>query len=373
MKTDIRQGFVAAGVAVLTVGIFLFDILTPRGLTNQVLYVVPLLLSFLSANKTFPLIVAGVCSLLTAVGWMWSPDIFNIPHWVIASNRLFSLVVIWTPVVYYRQRRKHEEELTQLNEELDRRVQARTRELAEVNESLVAEVSERIQTEQSLEASRRELRQLASQLLRVQEEERRRISRDLHDDVNQRLALLAIEIEDIEQHLPSPTYQVDTALRSLQGRIAELSEDVRHLAYQYHPSILDDLGLPIAMQRLVDDFVARNNIEGTLMCTDIPAVLPQHIATCLYRVTQESLSNVMRHAKASRFEIGLSRSRLGLTITITDNGVGFPPERSRNGSEGLGFLSMKERVALVDGAFSIESAVGAGTRVRVTVPLMEEM
>lgn len=372
MLSKARQGFIAGGVAALTVGVFLSDILTPRGLTNQVLYVIPLLLSFLSASTAFPLVVAGVCSLLILVGLVLSPDVFQIPLWVIASNRLFSLVVLWTPVLYYRQRRKHEEELMRMNEELEIRVQKRTKELASVNNALVAEVSERMQTEQSLESSRRELRQLASQLLRVQEEERRRISRDLHDDVNQRLALLAIEIEDLEQHLSSPTYQVSNALRGLHGRVAELSEDVRHLAYQYHPSILDDLGLPIAIQRLVDDFVARNNIEGTLTYADVPEVLPQPLATCLYRVTQESLNNVLRHAKASRIEIGLSRSRLGLTITITDNGVGFPSERSRNGFEGLGLLSMKERVALVDGTFSIESTVGKGTQVQATVPLMEE-
>ncbi len=89
-------------------------------------------------------------------------------------------------------------------------------------------------------------------------------------------------------------------------------------------------------------------------------------------MTQESLNNVMRHAKASRIEIGLSQSRFGLTITITDNGVGFPSEQSRNGSEGLGLLSMKERVALVDGTFSIASAVGKSTQVQAFVPLMEE-
>ena len=123
MKTEIRQGFVSSGVAALTIGIFVFDVLTPRGLTNQVLYVIPLLLSFLSANKTLPLKVASICSVLTVAGWMVSPDVFQIPLWVTAGNRLFSLVIIWTPVLYYRQRRKHEEELTRLNEELETRVQ----------------------------------------------------------------------------------------------------------------------------------------------------------------------------------------------------------------------------------------------------------
>jgi signal transduction histidine kinase len=252
------------------------------------------------------------------------------------------------------------------------RVRTRTRELAAVNESLVVEVSERMQTEQSLEASRRELKQLAAQLLRAQEEERRRISRDLHDDVNQRLALLAMEIEGVERQVSSPTYQIGNALRGLQVRVAELSEDVRHLAYKYHSSILDDLGLPIAMQRLVDDFVARTNIQGTLVCRNIPEHLPQDVATCLYRVAQESLNNVMRHAKASHVDVDLAWSKQDLTMTIADNGAGFAFELSRNGTDGLGLLSMKERIAGVDGTLHIESAIGKGTHVKAVVPLEEE-
>ena len=270
-----------------------------------------------------------------------------------------------------QQGRTYQEELQQLNEALDRRVQVRTQELASANESLVAEVAERMQTEVSLESSRQALQKLAFQLLRVQEEERRRISRDLHDDINQRLALLAMDIEAVERQLNFSAGHVREAIRTIQDRVVELSDVVRHLAYQLHPSILDDLGLPIALQRLVDDFTARSHIQGSFGHKNIPAVVPQEVATCLYRVAQESLNNVARHAAASRVDVELTQSRSGLTVTITDDGVGFDSEQPRHGAHGLGLLGMKERVALVHGDLQVSSAVGKGTRVQVAVLVPE--
>ncbi len=271
------------------------------------------------------------------------------------------------------QSRMHQEELQQLNEALDKRVQVRTQELATVNESLLAEVAERMQTESSLESSRQALEKLALQLLRVQEDERRRISRDLHDDINQRLALLAMDIEAVERQLSVSPGRAAQAICAIQDRVVDLSDVVRHLAYQLHPSILDDLGLPIALQRLVDEFTARSHIQGSFGHKDIPATIPQEIATCLYRVAQESLSNVARHAAASRVDVEMTRSQSGLTVTITDNGVGFDVEQPRQGPHGLGLLGMKERVALVHGDLQVVSAVGKGTRVQVVVLVPEEV
>ncbi|MEK6764242.1 MAG: PAS domain S-box protein [Nitrospirota bacterium] len=271
------------------------------------------------------------------------------------------------------QSRMHEEELQRLNEALDRRVQARTQELAAVNDSLVAEVTERMQTAASLEQSRQALQKLAFQLLRVQEEERRRISRDLHDDINQRLALLAMDIEAVGRQLNFSTDHVGRAVREIQERVVELSDVVRHLAYQLHPSILDDLGLPIALQRLVEDFTARSHIRGSFEHKNIPAAVPQEIATCLYRITQESLNNVVRHAEASQVDVELTGAQSELVVTITDNGVGFDSKQLRNGSHGLGLLGMKERVALVHGNLHVVSAVGKGTRVQVVVLVPAEV
>lgn len=372
MNRGTRQGFIAAGVAISTVILFVVDLHTPLAMATDVLYIVPVLLALFSPHRWFPVTVAAMATILTAVGGVWSPRSYNIPGWIPFVNHLLTGVVIWMPVWYFSQRRKHEEELQRLNEALDRRVQVRTRELASVNESLVAEVAERMQTEQSLESSRQELQQLASRLLCVQEEERRRISRDLHDDINQRLALLAMEIEAVERQLSSSPVHVGRAVRAIQDRVVELSEDVRHLAYQFHPSILDDLGLSIALQRLVDDFTVRSNVRGSFGHNNLPGVVPQEIATCLYRVAQESLNNVARHAQASRVDVELTRSQSWLTVTITDDGVGFDFEQSQHGQHGLGLLSMKERVALVHGALQIISVVGTGTRVQVVVPVLEE-
>lgn len=270
-----------------------------------------------------------------------------------------------------QQGRMHQEELQRLNEALDRRVRARTQELASVNESLVAEVAERMQTEESLEQSRQALQKLAFQLLRVQEDERRRISRDLHDDINQRLALLAMDIEAVGRQLNAPPDRMGRTVQEIQERVVELSDVVRRLAYQLHPSILDDLGLPIALQRLVDDFTARSQIRGSFRHKNIPAAVPQEIATCLYRVTQESLSNVVRHAEASRVDVELTGAQSELMVTITDNGMGFDSEQPRNGSHGLGLLGMKERVALVHGDLEVISTVGKGTKVQVVVLVPE--
>ena len=372
MNRGARQGFIAAGVATSTVVLFVLDFHTPLTLATHVLYIVPVLLALFYPVRWFPVTVAVVVTLLTAIGGIWSPRLYDIPLWIPLVNHMLSGVVIWMPVWFSFQRRKHEEELQRINETLDRRVQVRTRELASVNEALVAEVAERMQTEQSLESNRQELQKLASRLLRVQEEERRRISRDLHDDINQRLALLAMEIEAVERQLSVSPVHVGRAVRAIQDRVVELSEDVRHLAYQFHPSILDDLGLPIALQRLVDDFSARSNVRGSFHHKSIPEVVPQEIATCLYRVAQESLNNVLRHAQASRVDVELVRSQFELLVTIVDDGVGFDSEASQYGEHGLGLLSMKERVALVHGALQIISAVGKGTRVQVVVPLLKE-
>ena len=372
MNRGARQGFIAAGVATSTVVLFVLDLHTPLTLATHVLYIVPVLLALFSPVRWFPVTVAVVVTILTAIGGIWSPRLYDIPLWIPLVNHMLSGVVIWMPVWFSFQRRKHEEELQRINETLDRRVQVRTRELASVNEALVAEVAERMQTEQSLESNRQELQKLASRLLRVQEEERRRISRDLHDDINQRLALLAMEIEAVERQLSVSPVHVGRAVRAIQDRVVELSEDVRHLAYQFHPSILDDLGLPIALQRLVDDFSARSNVRGSFHHKSIPEVVPQEIATCLYRVAQESLNNVLRHAQASRVDVELVRSQFELLVTIVDDGVGFDSEASQYGEHGLGLLSMKERVALVHGALQIISAVGKGTRVQVVVPFLKE-
>lgn len=365
---------VAIGLSVLMVVLSLlsFHLHTEGDGSRKVISIGPVSPALLALPASFPVEVTNSRSLLSEGRRALGSDASDIQQGDPLVRRLFRMALLMAlvgiPMWYFIQHLGRDEELKRLNAGL----QARTDELAAVNESLVMEVSERMRTEQSLEASRGDLRQLAAQLIRVQEEERQRIARDLHDDINQRLALLTIDVEALERQLSAAPTHTLRAVRAIEDRVIELSDDVRHLAHQLHPSILNDLGLSIALQRLVDDFTARTGVKGDFIDQDSLVIRDEQIATCLYRVAQESLMNVSRHAKARQVRIELARLREGLRLMVSDDGVGFNRDRQRDKRGRLGLLSMKERVALVGGMLDIESAEGEGTRVCAWVPLEKQ-
>lgn len=371
-------------LAIIGLGITLFclDLYLPLGIGNGVLYGGLVILSFLLPNRTGPLITASICSVLTMADVALSPTLDGVPIWMGVTNRLFSLTAIWLPALFFLHRRKAEETLRQAHDDLETRVQTRTQELAAVNRALVEEIAERIETERSLRASeatlqasqqelqqsREDLRALAGQLLTAQEEDRRRLSRDLHDDINQRLAMLSMDLRQAEK---DPAADPDT-LRSTIGLVSErltsISDDVRQMAYRFHPSILDDLGLVKAVRRLLDDFSSRNGITSTYVHQDPTKVLPAELAICIYRVVQESLSNIARHARASQVEVELICDDDLVYLSVRDNGMGFDAAALAHTGTHLGLLSMKERVRLAKGRLDIDSTPGQGTHVRVEIP-----
>ena len=372
MRIQDRHWLIVFLAAVMTAALFAFDLYTPLGVANHILYLGPVLLSFLSPHRIFSLAVSIVCSLLVVLGAALSPDPYRIPLPVALSNRLFGLVTIWGTFFFVYQRHQHEAALQRLNAQLEHRVRARTRELASVNDSLVAEVSERMRTERLLDSGRRELQSLTTQLFQVQEQERRRISRDLHDDINQRLAILIVEMDHLIQQEPLAPGNIGLSVRSVQDRLVELSEEVRKLAYQLHPSILDDLGLSVALDRLASDFESRTHIRCRATDRGGPCVLSQDAMTCLYRVAQESLSNVARHAKASHVELALDQVGRNQILTISDDGIGFDPAHIDSGHGHLGLISMKERVTMAEGTLEVISKPGTGTTIVVSVPTVSE-
>lgn len=367
----------------LAAGLLWLDVSIPLGVAVGVLYAAVVFLGATSPYRLMPVLVAGFSTLLITLGMVISPPMEAAPGWMILTNRVLSLLVIWMAVFFILQRRRDVESLRRAHADLELRVQDRTAELAKVNQALVAEITERMETERSLrlseaalgrnrlalQRSEEDLRGLTARLLTAQEEERRRISRDLHDDINQRLAMIVVELETLDQALPPDCKAIGTRIRSLQDNASELCEDLRHLAYQFHPSVLDDLGLPVALRRLVDDISGRTGLKGSFHSHIGKGIIPQPVATCLYRIAQEGLSNVAKHANASSFVVELNRQDDAITLTINDDGSGFDISARTTERGTLGLVSMKERALLVQGDLVVESKPGEGTSVRARIPL----
>ena len=229
-------------------------------------------------------------------------------------------------------------------------------------------ITERRQAERALRESRQELRALAGRLIHAEEEERKRMSRELHDDLTQKLALLAFDTASLVLAPPPALEEMKGSLRSLQTRIVQLAEGVRQISHQLHPAILEDLGLTAALSELCEEFSTREGVEVVFEKEDMPKNLPVDVATCLYRVAQEALHNVSKHAHATEVRLKISGSPEGFHLCIYDTGVGFDSQTDLF-QRGLGIVSMKERVRLVQGEFSIHSQPGRGTEVKVFVPL----
>lgn len=223
-----------------------------------------------------------------------------------------------------------------------------------------------------LEAYRSGARALAARILSAQEAERVRVSRELHDDTGQALTLILVRLQLIENMTRDA--EVRHELAELRELVVDTLDGVRRLAVQLGPSILEDLGLRSGLEWLADRVREDTGlqVEFTVDCDD--ANVPPTTAIALFRVAQEALTNVVRHARASRAEMRLAEADGHLTLTVSDDGVGFDVDEARaRPTASVGLFGMAERVALVGGTIEVLSRNGAGTRVDVRVPVREEV
>lgn len=217
-----------------------------------------------------------------------------------------------------------------------------------------------------VEHAREALQDLSARLIAVQESERRSLSRELHDEVGQSLSAILLGIGNVAAVLPADDPNLRSQLQDLRRLAERTVAIVRDMSLLLRPSMLDDLGLIPAVQWQAREVSRTSNIYVQVQADPIPEDLPDEHKTSIYRIVQEALRNVVRHAHAKSARVRLSQEAEHLVLTIQDDGQGFVPERDR----GLGLLGIQERVTHLRGRFSVESSSGEGTLIRVELPLV---
>jgi PAS domain S-box-containing protein len=225
---------------------------------------------------------------------------------------------------------------------------------------MVADITQRKLAEEALAG-------VGGRLIEAQEQERTRIARELHDDIGQRLALLAIELEKFQQELPNPR-EIRSRIGELHNRTSAIATDIQTISHELHSTRLEILGIEAAMRGFCREFGKQQNAGIDFEAHDLPSPLSPDISLCLFRVLQEALQNSAKHSGARHFEVQLWGTRDEIHLMVNDSGVGFDSEAVRE-RRGLGLISMEERLKLLKGTFSVESEPGLGTTIRARVPL----
>ncbi len=220
----------------------------------------------------------------------------------------------------------------------------------------------------ALQESQENLRALAGQLLTAQEEATQGIARELHDVFGQKMALLSLRVSEIETLLPTKPDFAAEKLRACREQIGALAQEIQEFSRQLHSGVLHELGLEVALRAECDAYARRTGTAVKFSAEHVSELLHEDISLCLYRVAQESLHNIWKHAESNRLSVMLRASNEEIELIIEDFGKGFDIE-STKGKGGLGLISMQERVRLVGGSFAVTTAAGNGTRVQVRIPL----
>ena len=216
------------------------------------------------------------------------------------------------------------------------------------------------------------LSKVSQKLIEAHEEERTRLARELHDDIVQRLALLAVGLEGIKKNLPRAAIELRMQVEEAHDAAAELGIDVQTLSHRLHSSKLEILGLTKAATSFCKELSERQGLKIDFQAENVPQDLPRDVSLCLFRVLQEALQNAAKHSGVTEFEVSFIGRPSGIELTVHDSGIGVDPAEAFKGA-GLGLTSMSERLKLVSGELSIYSRVGKGTTIRAVVPLTSKM
>jgi len=251
-------------------------------------------------------------------------------------------------------------------------IQGLTREGKQIFFHMVTDITERKRAEEQLATSHERLRSLSTHLESLREEERKKIARDLHDETSQVVTSLAAHLEAAVNMLPVDAPRVKTILKNAENLSVSILDQLQKVIYELHPLVLDDLGLVAAVRWLLE-----NNLKVVGIKVDFKIIgrtrrLPRHLETTIFRVTQEAVNNIVKHAKASNVFVRLEFRSNAISMHIVDDGRGFDVVRAMNikqGLRGYGLLGMKERTQLIGGTFTLQSSPNSGTEIDIRIPL----
>ena len=347
--------------------VFVLDLALPSLLVPYSLYFVPVMITLWSPRREHTVLVASLCTALIAIGVLALPP--RLDPWIVGFNRLIGVTLIWVAALVGLLLKGREAKFHEALRELEGRLQRRTNELTTINEELRKEIADRQRAEDSL-------RQLSGHLLHLQDTERRRIARELHDTTAQSLAAIALNLSRIEKLSTQMAPKVLDILAETVGMAEQCSRELRTISYLLHPPLLEEAGLVSAVRWYADGVSSRTRIQITVDVAPEFRRLPSDIETTLFRIIQESLTNITRHSGSPTARIRILRGSGEVVLEVKDEGKGIPPEKLQKvggnvSGLGVGLAGIWERVRQFNGGLEVNSN-SQGTTVTVVVPFHEE-
>lgn len=263
------------------------------------------------------------------------------------------------------------EDLAVHQKHLEVLVEARTEALSNANKQLHQEINERLRAEKDLKQSQEQLRDLAAHLQSIREEERTEIAREIHDELGQALTALKMDVHWLSHRLPGEEHLLFDKIKAMSRLIDTTVHTVRRISSELRPKLLDDLGLTAAMEWQASEFISRSGIECDIDSEPEDIILDQARSTAFFRIFQETLTNIARHAQATRVEVSLKQRADQVAMTVHDNGKGITTDQSAS-AKSLGIMGMRERAHSLGGELTITGAPDQGTTIEVTIPLAEK-
>ena len=266
------------------------------------------------------------------------------------------------------QRKEVEEELERHKNSLEKLVESRTYDLTNINNHLKKEIEEHKSTQQILIDSKEKFRRLSNQIQSIREDEKSRIAKEVHDQLGQTLTALKIDIAQLEKNIPSELSELKSRTSSITNIVDETIKNVQQISMELRPPILDAFGICEAICWQANEYKKKLGMHFDLNCLQEHIDLEKDLQTALFRIFQESMTNVIRHANATQVQVGMNYDNKNLTFEVADNGIGLNKEDVKS-PESLGLIGMRERVYPWGGQVEFKGLPGKGTKIIITIPL----